>query len=819
MNDLTTTALIKRTLRIPLLPLEVVVPDAHTAGDGEEMTRRLDAALMAVGFKLSTEALQHFSAESPGFVKIIAVRTLAAVRELIGDHVQHNTYFIDFPKNVPDTLEFWVACLREAVTGIAVGERFSYAQLRDAVHSEAGINLLALPTYGEYQHTFEEMLSRHDELIPSLKDRLTILHLGGSPMEEMQRLFEVLVNTTTPPNPADRDMIKHLAQQLIVGHRRPIPFELPGRETKAIINAALLEWEQPRHLNNPGHELAQVNTITDVLRAVDVLSGGDGTLERPAAGPHKRLPRCSYGELEVKPLAEALDSLKQPERPRKTRFVSLTRPQRRRVMATLDWVVAHNEGALADVYRHREAWKRLGEGVHPHEYPLTSYSQAQRVFAVARGDLVVHTVHGFVEEAFTRSAPIAAAGALRDHPGLFARQLDRVLREVTSGSDMSLVLRWFSRVTPQISGRVLLSLIEHFRNRSDTTLPRLFVNRAGRAFVTPDTRAPFTPALIQHVEEVINQELLTRLDKMVAGAAGTLLTEDGTLVKPWIVVGDDIGQTALPLSNKGTATGLGTLPRGSVRQLDDQDILRFFIYWRERNQTTDFDLSIQMLDENFDDAGQVSWTSLRRGDGTVFHSGDIVTAKNGATEMIDVRLRDIDVGVQYLVPQVLVYSGEKFGIGPDDRDAVVDSIFGYQTLNDAQRGAPFEPKTVRMRSDMRGHGNVAIPMVFERMGERWQAKTLNLFMRGTPVMNRVEGTLMTAGLQAQATIRHRYISVRDIVALLGIRGYTVWDKSALPVAVQGGMPVLYLGAERPDIELPPNSRVITLENLTELIPE
>lgn len=809
---LSTSTLIQRTLRIPLYPLDGV-RELEPVGGGEEMTRRFDAALMAVGFKLSTEALRHFSTQDAALVKTLAVCTLEAVRGLVGDHVRHNTYFIDFPKNVPDTLEFWVACLREAVIGIAVGERFSYVQL-----SEAGINLLMLPSYGEYQHTFEEMLNRHDEFIPNLKDRVTILHLGGLPGEEMGRLFEILVNTATPPAPADRDLIKHLAQQVLVGYKESIPFELPGRETKALINAAILEWAQPHYLNAPRCELVQINTITDVLRAVDVLSGGDGTLERPPATSSKRLPRVRLGELEVKPLAEVDDDLKQQEKPRKTRLASLTRPQRRQVMSALERVIGRNRDALADVYRHREAWKRLGEGIHPHEF-RRRYPEAERVFWAARGDLVLRTLQGAVELAFSVGDPVAAAGMLRSQPGLFARQLDRVLREATSGDDVAAVLRWFSRVSPQISGRVLLSLVEHFRNRVDTALPRMFVNRAGRAFVTPDTRAPISPALAQHVEDIINQELMGRLDKVVEGAAGSLLDEYGLLVKPWIVTSPDIGSIALPLSNKGTATGFNTLPRGSIYQLDDQDILRFFIYWRENTRTTDFDLSVQMLDENFADAGQISWTELRNPAGTAYHSGDIVTARNGATEMIDVRLRDVDNNVKYLVPQVLVYAGEKFGTGPDDENAVAESLFGYMTLDEKQRGAPFEPRAVRTCSDMRGQGNAAIPMVFERVGDRWQVKTTNLFMRGAAVMNRVEDTQMTAGLQAQAAIRHRYVSVWDVVTLLGIRGYTVWGDSALPIALKQGRPVLYLGAQRPDVELPPNSRVITLENLTELIPE
>ena len=47
------------------------------------------------------------------------------------------------------------------------------------------VNLLDLPAYGRYQHTYEEMIAAHADLIPALKDRRTLLHLGGSLDEEV----------------------------------------------------------------------------------------------------------------------------------------------------------------------------------------------------------------------------------------------------------------------------------------------------------------------------------------------------------------------------------------------------------------------------------------------------------------------------------------------------------------------------------------------------------------------------------------------------------------------------------------------------------
>ncbi|MGW4750726.1 hypothetical protein ACWEPR_39610, partial [Streptomyces sp. NPDC004290] len=75
-------------------------------GEGDVAARQFDAALMSVGFKLSADLLERLSGLSEGAVVDIAVRTLGTVREMVGDHVRHNVYFIDFPSNVPETFDF-----------------------------------------------------------------------------------------------------------------------------------------------------------------------------------------------------------------------------------------------------------------------------------------------------------------------------------------------------------------------------------------------------------------------------------------------------------------------------------------------------------------------------------------------------------------------------------------------------------------------------------------------------------------------------------------------------------------------------------------
>lgn len=84
-------------------------------GDGTAAARQFDAALMDVGFKLSAELLEMLSGLSEAAVLYTARQTLRTVREMVGDHVRHNSYFIDFPRNVPSTEEFWTRCVAHAL--------------------------------------------------------------------------------------------------------------------------------------------------------------------------------------------------------------------------------------------------------------------------------------------------------------------------------------------------------------------------------------------------------------------------------------------------------------------------------------------------------------------------------------------------------------------------------------------------------------------------------------------------------------------------------------------------------------------------------
>ncbi|SDY10862.1 hypothetical protein SAMN05421504_104530 [Amycolatopsis xylanica] len=710
------------------------VPRAEAApGDGAPVARQMDAVLVGAGFKASRELLEHLSGLEPGAAMAVAERVVGAARAMVGDDVTHNSYFLRFPEGVPDTVEFWARCLHEALVAPRRGRKVRLPAL-----TGGWLNLLDLPAYGRYQHTYAELLAAHDELIGSVKDRVTVLHLGATLAEETSALYRELAASPTPLGEADLELLAELALACVDEAQ---PEQIPVRENRAVVNSVRLA---------EARALIPVDTVTDVLRLACRLSGGDVTLATP------------------------------------TRFRSFTRRERRALLGALDQVVDGHRAKLGDVARFAGAWKRLGEGLHPHEYPR--FPHAADVFAVARGERTVRTLAGRAEEAMRSGDVGKTARILTDAPGLLVRSLDRLLRTATP-SEVDTVLDALESVIGSVSGRVLCSVREHLLNRSTVDPARVFTNRARRAWVAVDARMPVTGDVVERVNEIIDTELTARMP-----AYGRLVVDPAVL------------DVALPLSGKASEDGFAVLPRGSRVRLDlgNDDVLRFFTYWRQRAERTDFDLSTLLLDENFEYDGHVSWTN-HHFDGVVY-SGDITEAADGATEFIDVSLRKIRA--RCVVPQVNVYSGEGF-------NDVAESMFGWMIRGRAQRGAPFEPRTVRTRSEMRGSGRVALPVAFLRdEAGVWSATWLHLYLSGTPRFNRVEYNQVSAGLLARSILQRRYLTVAYLVDLSRAKAAAVtpWQPGE-----ELAEPVTYLGLDRPD-GLPAGSTAITLDRLNQLIP-
>ena len=214
--------LIAKTLRVPRVE--------GPPGDGHAAARALDVALLSVGFTCSRELLEHLFGLHPAAVHDAGQTVLKAVRERVGDHVEHNAYFKTFPHGVPDTLDFWANCIADALldprsAGIVAQQL-----------ATGTVNLLDLPIYGRYQHTYEELLAAHDELVLAASDRVDVLALGGTFVEESRRLYLQLASR---PDAAQRGRPEAARRARGAAPRRRAR-AIAVRENRAVVNRVRL---------------------------------------------------------------------------------------------------------------------------------------------------------------------------------------------------------------------------------------------------------------------------------------------------------------------------------------------------------------------------------------------------------------------------------------------------------------------------------------------------------------------------------------------------------------------------------------------------
>ncbi len=715
-----TNILLQKKLVYPLL--------APKKGDSRVLARQLDIVLLENGFKLSKELLNHIAKRDFETALGGCQDLLSGVKLLVGAHVKHNPYFINFPKGVPDTHEFWGGLLARyfEVTG------------------EPTNNLLDFPTYGRAQHSFEDMEALHDKLVLKKGINVKVINLGKNLGDELQDLYRSLAGSSVPLSEDDRKLLGQLFKD-----EADVDCDIPVRENRAIINALRLENGLP----------IDIDTVVDVLRLAAQLSGGDVTLLKP------------------------------------TKFKSIKRSHRRLILAGIDALIQRDDRKIDDVNRYKEQFKRLGEKLHPGEYDFT---YAQRVFDFAAGRVSIDTFGKQVHESLSKlresGNPTKALKVLGARPGMLAKNLDFILR---NSDDYAKVIKALKEGGESISGRNLLGVYQHLQNRTREGGSRIFVNRAGKGFATENKLPRFTKTSLKPVQSALLGALKDRIPSF------------DNLVIDW----DSIAGVALPLSEKTKATGFEVMPRGSVMQLGDfksGTSLRFFYHWHQKSDRTDYDLSVQFYDANFNDTGQVSWTNLRYGDanGPVVHSGDLTDASDGATEFIDIKLDKIGSEVAYIVPSVFFFAGEKY-------TDLKESFFGYMELPTGGKGQPFEARTVKTKFAVRGDGANVTPMVFVRAEDgSWSGKWMDLYSKGSNrgYGNRVEDNKFSTLALMKSIVEKDYMGIDKLVELYADRA-----KKVIAADKVSDKPVTYIGLRRPE-GLHPDSKVYTLEQFKDLIP-
>lgn len=360
------------------------------------------------------------------------------------------------------------------------------------------------------------------------------------------------------------------------------------------------------------------------------------------------------------------------------RFRSFKRSERRELLYLLEHVEKNEGFALRP-----EEFKRLGEKLHPGEY-AKYFPENKAIFDKVRNGVHIETYNSKLQELLKKPVNVDVLTAhLMLRPGVFARYLDFALRNCSDEHQMEDVLFRFISVCKNVSPRVLVQLINHFRNRNNPVqLATGKANGAGSA------------ALDREVEP-ISDVMCNRVARDIFNQLWQVLRAEDTEPKSiYIDPACHCNKLIFPDNPRQISSAMRATACGSRTQLPDGNVLRAFLYWEGDDGTDlwdgiDLDLSVVFYGEK--EANFVFYGEPKDERLGAIHSGDRrCSGPHGAVEYVDFDIKKcLQNGIRYAALVVNSYSGEKF--------SEMDAAFCGVMVRDGETGEQFEPATVKDR--------------------------------------------------------------------------------------------------------------------------
>ena len=479
----------------------------------------------------------------------------------------------------------------------------------------------------------------------ALKDdvRLKVLELGDK--EDFNSIFTRLLSAKTSISESDRNDVEWFIKTYNNKVFNFTPSEIPLKENVAYYIGCLMT----NNIEVESQIKKYVKTATDVLRIAVAISEGDISLAE------------------------------------NTRFKNISKRNRRLLLQTLE-----NIGDITeDMLRYKNRWKRLGEKLHPFEYKK-QFPKCFEAFDVIRNDKPFETFNSKVEKSLSQKNIAFTSSLLKTRPGEFARRLDNLIR---LSDNPESIFSEFKDVASKVSTPVLLQVRTHFKERNIKRRLRFFFPKGNIGKVRAvDNELP-----------LIDQEIS---DKLVS-VCDEALIERFSNYKPLgkVYIDENLKNYTVPFAQRSASKSLKTISRGSKIDLPDGDTIRFFIYWKDGNSRTDLDLSALALDEDSRFVMTIAYYNLKELGG--YHSGDITSAPDGASEFIDIEIsKCLKKGIRYILMCVNSYTNQPYCDLPV-------CFAGFMVRQFPDSGEIYDPLTVKNKFDLTANTRIAIPLIID----------------------------------------------------------------------------------------------------------
>lgn len=369
-----------------------------------------------------------------------------------------------------------------------------------------------------------------------------------------------------------------------------------------------------------------------------------------------------------------------------TKF-KLSRPQRRMILQLLD-----NVDDVEGMGAYSEQWKRLARTLHyrsdnnDKKYPTAAINLEK----IQTGNYT--TVNSKIEKAIEE----LDIELLEKYPGIYARRILELLRKHPQEKDT--ILQSFSTIVGKVSVPVLLGLYNLLRSPGKEELShRLIRIKNGEENKT---------FLLEN--RLSNNDDLTELSTIILDG----IEAQGESKK--VVFSKDASHYAMPLYTRNISKGSTAIGLGSRLPLDsDKNTIRLFMHWKDFDKSIDYydhrvdlDLSAIFLDNNFDFINDIAYYNVRIDD-IGYHSGDITSAPEGASEFIDINIdKALDNGIRYVVPTIYNYTQQQL-------DNIPEAFSGFMMRDKVNNGEIFEPSTIQHSYDLNNGNTNNTPYIID----------------------------------------------------------------------------------------------------------
>src|ERR1035437_1607973 len=385
--------------------------------------KAINTNIASLGYTLSPELFAALKTKSIGQLTLTNNFLVKTLSVMVGDNVKYRPLFRNFPKDVPDDINYFIERIIGHYTGVfGLTDNAKLLSCGCVIDTETFDmkNFSACPIC-QFQISDKELLPSKER--KELKEKVKLKVIGLAKEGDIFKIFTNLLSSKTSISKSDKDDISNIFEIYKNEIGNHFPETIPHKEILAHVASLVLKYL-------PSFDVLKdsVKTSTDVLRIAAAMSDGDVSLAT------------------------------------NTKYKKFSKKERKFLLFLLN----NCNNIEEDMLRYKNKWLFLGRVLHPREY-TTRFPVAAEAFAKIRNGVKIETFNSKAELLLKLKEFKNLTEHLKSRPTELARKLDLIFANVcgdlSSDISMAAVMVQFKEIIGSIPTPTLLQVMANFRIR------------------------------------------------------------------------------------------------------------------------------------------------------------------------------------------------------------------------------------------------------------------------------------------------------------------------------------------------------------------